>query len=91
MASGAFNRRRRALLFGNDAYPTAPLNSCCKDARDMSETLRALNFDCTAILNASKKQMEKAESDLRRKIQENDCVLIYFSGHGREEGVMMTS
>ncbi len=86
-ASNVIERRRVALLFGNDSYPRAQLNSCCKDARDMSKALTSLGFHCTVKCDANKKQMEQAESDLRRRIQTGDCILIYFSGHGQEEKV----
>jgi uncharacterized caspase-like protein len=88
-ASNVIERRRLALLFGNDLYPGAPLNSCCKDANDMSKALKSLGFNCTVKLNVNKKQMDQAESELRRGIQTNDCILIYFSGHGQEEKVIV--
>jgi len=65
------------------------LNSCCKDANDMSRALTSLDFNCTVKLNVKKTQMEQAESELRREIQTNDCILIYFSGHGQEEKVIV--
>ncbi|CAF1383697.1 unnamed protein product, partial [Rotaria sp. Silwood1] len=79
------HRRRLALVFGNDDYSgTAKLNSCVKDANDMTVALTNLGFQCTKHHNLNKRAMDIAIRDFRAKIGENDCILIYFSGHGME-------
>ncbi|CAF1294730.1 unnamed protein product [Rotaria sp. Silwood1] len=79
------HRRRLALVFGNDDYSgTAKLNSCVKDANDMTVALTNLGFQCMKRHNLNKRAMDIAIRDFRAKIRENDCILIYFSGHGME-------
>ncbi|CAF0862202.1 unnamed protein product [Didymodactylos carnosus] len=77
-------RRRLALIFGSDEYLNR-LNSCVKDARDMAKILTKMNFECTLVENANKRQMERSEKLFQAKIRSNDIVLLYFSGHGMEE------
>ena len=82
------NRRRLALIFGNDTYaPPHNLHSCCKDARDMEKMLTSLGFDCTVLLNGRKRGMLSTERSFRDKLRQGDCVLVYFSGHSMEDKV----
>ncbi|CAF3563175.1 unnamed protein product [Rotaria sp. Silwood1] len=79
------NRRRLALIFGNEDYSgTAKLKSCVKDAEDMAAALTNLGFQCTKYHNLNKRAMDIAMRDFCTKIADNDCILIYFSGHGME-------
>ncbi|CAF4345390.1 unnamed protein product [Rotaria socialis] len=80
------SRRRLALLFGNDNYGgDKQLNSCVKDARDMASKLNSVGFTCTQSHNSDKRGMDCAFRDFCSKIKNNDCILIYFSGHGMEQ------
>ncbi|CAF1208143.1 unnamed protein product [Adineta steineri] len=78
------DRRRLALVFGNDRYPKNKLNSCRKDAKDVSAKLKELGFHCTVYLDQNKRQMDIAIRDFCAIILNDDCVLVYFSGHGME-------
>lgn len=81
-------RRRLALIFGNDNYsPPHQLHSCYQDAIDTELKLRCLGFQCTLVLNAGKHMMFEQERNFRAIIQSGDCILIYFSGHGMEDKV----
>ncbi|CAF1327118.1 unnamed protein product [Rotaria sordida] len=84
------HRRRLALVFGNDDYSGKyKLQSCIKDANDMTVALTNLGFDCMKYHNSNKRQMECAIRDFRARIMNNDCIVIYFSGHGMEVQVWL--
>ncbi|CAF4704165.1 unnamed protein product, partial [Rotaria sp. Silwood1] len=79
------DRRRLALIFGNEDYSgTAKLKSCVKDADDLAVALTNLDFQCTKYHNLNKRAMDIAIRDFCAIIADNDCILIYFSGHGME-------
>lgn len=84
------NRRRLALIFGNNDYsPPHQLHSCCKDAEDMATKLKGLGFDCTVVLNSKQRTMLYNEKRFSEKIRSGDCVLFYYSGHAMEDKVTM--
>ena len=81
-------RRRVALIFGNDKYvPPHSLYSCCKDAQDINNMLTSIGFECTLLLDGTQKGMQTAEKTFYATIRQGDCVLVYFSGHGMEDKV----
>ncbi|CAM4831558.1 unnamed protein product [Rotaria magnacalcarata] len=85
------SRRRLALIFGNDNYGgDKQLTSCVKDARDMESKLRSVGFTCTQSHNSDKRAMDSDFRDFCSKIKNNDCILIYFSGHGMEQNTGQT-
>ena len=74
---------RIALVIGNSAYPDAPLANPVKDARSMSETLRAMHFEVTEVDDASKAAFVDALDRIRSRISDRRAtVLFYFAGHG---------
>lgn len=86
--SNSYQRRRVALLIGNDSYDyISKLACCCRDVQGMFTKLSALCFDCTVIFDANKQQMNYQLERLTQNIRSNDCVLIFFSGHGGESNV----
>ncbi len=84
-----------ALVIGIDDYPHLPpqnqLNYAVKDATDLAELLQAkFGFpeeNITVITNAgaTKEGIENALASLAdtSKVGVNDCVLVFFSGHGQ--------
>ena len=81
-------RRRVALLFGNDSYMHEEKLECCvNDAHAMSMALSSLGFECALACNMRKQQMEDQLAIFGRRIRANDCVLLFFSGHGGENNV----
>ena len=84
-------RRRVALLFGNDSYMYENKLECCvNDAHAMSMALSSLDFECALACNMRKQEMEDQLAIFGRRIQANDCVLVFFSGHGGEKNVSAT-
>ena len=81
-------RRRLALIFGNDNYaPPLNLSYCRKNAQDMETMLKTLDFDCTVALDSRRRMMMGKEKSFRDKLRQGDCVLVYFSGYGMEDKV----
>ena len=77
------NRRRLALVIGNDNYSSLPrLNNAVNDARAMSDALRQANFEVTSLSNLDKQRMEDSLRDFTKKLRPDDVGLFYFSGHG---------
>lgn len=49
-----------------------------------------LGFNCTKKHNLNKGDMDCAIRDFYKGITNNDCIVIYFSGHGMEAKVRIT-
>lgn len=81
---------KKALIVGIDVYPTAPLNGCVNDAKEITTVLEknddgSSNFDVRLIPNI------EAKGRLMVLIRElfsgsGDTALFYFSGHGCVSG-----
>ena len=77
------NRRRLALVIGNDNYSSMPrLNNAVNDARSMSDALRQANFEVMSFSNLDKRRMEEALRNFTGKLGRDDVGLFYYSGHG---------
>lgn len=48
---------------------------------------RIAGFICIVVLDTTKKHMESEINEICKKIKEDDCLLVYFSGHGEESEV----
>lgn len=85
---------RKALVIGIDNYPKAPLSGCVNDASAVAELLRANgdgspNFDVSLQTNvATKAQLRGMVEDLFSG--DADVALFYFSGHGSDQGYIIT-
>ncbi|MGE3277649.1 MAG: caspase domain-containing protein [Vicinamibacterales bacterium] len=81
---------RKALIFGIDDYPTAPLEGCVQDARAVAEALRLHPADRSPNFDVKLHTCPPASVDralLRREIEalfsgRPEMALLYFSGHG---------
>lgn len=76
-----------ALVFGNNGYNDSAgwpaLQTAVSDAQAMSELLKdQYGFKVTTVLNASRDEMLLALEAMRKKLTENDNLLIYYAGHG---------
>ena len=77
------NRRRLALVIGNDNYISMPrLNNAVNDAKSMSDALRQANFEVMSFSNLDKRRMEEALRNFTGKLGRDDVGLFYYSGHG---------
>ena len=77
------NRRRLALVIGNDNYSSLPrLNNAVNDARAISDALRLANFEVTSLSNLDRQRMEDSVRNFTNKLRPDDVGLFYFSGHG---------
>ena len=76
---------RIALLFGLSDYQTiVKLDNTVNDARKIGETLGAIGFQVTTIIDADARQMRAAVEDFAFRSETADLALIYFAGHGVE-------
>ena len=79
----ADNRRRLALVIGNDNYNSMPrLNNAVNDAKSMTDALRQANFEVMSYNNLDKRRMEEVLRNFTGKLGRDDVGLFYFSGHG---------
>lgn len=79
-------RARKCLLIGNNAYSDdiGTLDCCCNDAEEMRSQLWLLGFECTLLLDATRRQMTDAIATFLKSLTRNDIALFYFAGHGAE-------
>ena len=73
---------RKAILIGNQAYPTAPLFNPDKDAQDMSNALKEIGFNTVLINDGTKATMEMEIHKYIETILPGDISYFYYSGHG---------
>lgn len=73
--------KRIALVIGNDAYSTRPLQNAVNDARAMQRALTGAGFRVIAQENAGRVAMETAVADFLSKIGPGDTALLYYAGH----------
>ena len=80
---GVFGRYH-ALIIGNNAYDALPpLETAVADARTIATLLEnKYGFETQALINATRYQVYLALDALRKKLTENDNLLIYYAGHG---------
>jgi len=78
-----------ALVIGNDQYMDEtglwnPLNTATKDAEAVAQILEELyGFEnITLLKDATRKEILVSLTDLARRVEPNDNVLIYYAGHG---------
>ena len=77
------NRRRLALVIGNDNYSSMPvLNNAVNDAKSMSDALKQANFEVLYYKNLNKRGMEEALYTFAQKLGKDDVGMFYFAGHG---------
>jgi hypothetical protein len=73
---------RKALLIGNQAYPTSPLNNPRKDASDLERALKNMGFQATVVLDGNESDMAIAVNKYVEDLKPEDISFFYFSGHG---------
>ncbi len=80
------------LLIGINNYPDSPLHQCLHDVERMTTYFQTLQGHFDHIYPkkltdqaATKTAIQTALLDIFEKIQSEDSLLIYFSGHGAQE------
>ncbi|CAF1176372.1 unnamed protein product [Didymodactylos carnosus] len=71
-----------ALVIGNNSYSKHPLTNCVNDATDLSDTLRKIGFDVELGIDCNYQKMTQLVEAFADRINDQDLVLFYFSGHG---------
>ena len=83
-----YAENRVALVIGNAAYSSSKLKNPVNDANDIAASLRKHGFDVKTVINGTKRQMDEAISDLRKRSDKNSVALFYYAGHGiQKDGV----
>jgi TPR repeat protein len=74
-----------AMVIGIKNYQNLPkLETPLEDASAIADLLRKrYGFEVNLLLDASRHQILSALAEYRRKLQQNDNLLIYFAGHGQ--------
>lgn len=83
--AASLERRRLALLFGNNDYkpPIPGLETPITDVEKIAAILRShFGYDARVIKNASKAQIIGALNDIAAIAREDDSVLLFYAGHG---------
>lgn len=85
-ASRASAEERIALVIGNSTYSTvSSLDNPTHDAQLIAETLRAINFEVTLLIDATQADMNTALLDFGRSLRAGGpetTGLFYYAGHG---------
>ena len=79
--------RRVALVVGNNAYATAPLNNPVNDARAMAQALESTGFTVILKLDATQPEFMSALRDFGNRLKDGGpgtAGLFYFAGHGMQ-------
>jgi Tfp pilus assembly protein PilF len=74
--------RRVALVIGNGAYKTAPLNNSVNDAIDIGGALTNLGFTVILKTNVKQRTMEETIREFGKQLRSGGVGLFYFAGHG---------
>jgi hypothetical protein len=80
-------KRRLALVVGVSEYEhmqTLPL--CKNDAQDMAASLDIMGFDVSLVLDPTEAELRACVSEFVSLEESAHLALIYFSGHGLEDG-----
>jgi uncharacterized caspase-like protein len=86
-AWGVQAAERVALVIGNSAYPTSPLDNPRHDANAMADLLSAAGFQVEKHLDVGLAPMKAAVDRFTVAIREPDVrfALFYYAGHGMQQ------
>lgn len=73
---------RHALVIGNAAYASAPLQNASNDARAVAKVLEKAGFKVELMVDASQPQMQQAVTRFGDRLKAGGAGLFYFAGHG---------
>jgi uncharacterized caspase-like protein len=79
--------RYYALVIGINNYRhMAPLKTAADDAREVASVLQGrFGFETQVLIDADRSQIISAINSYRRRLDENDSLLIYYAGHGHND------
>ncbi|ETR68737.1 MAG: hypothetical protein OMM_10218 [Candidatus Magnetoglobus multicellularis str. Araruama] len=75
------SEKRVALIIGNAAYKSMPLQNTLNDARAMENALRECDFQIIRELDAGRSSMRQAIRTFGDKIKGGGVGLFYYAGH----------
>ncbi|VWX63638.1 conserved exported hypothetical protein [Burkholderiales bacterium 8X] len=86
-AASAAGAERVALVIGNSAYRTAPLENSTNDARDIAELLRQAGFQVDLRLETTKVQLFEALQGFGETVKDKRTKVgvFYYAGHGAQQ------
>ena len=73
---------RLALVIGNAAYRTDPLDNPINDARLIADSLRQSGFNVTLRENLDRPGLLGALREFGNRLNENTIAVLYYAGHG---------
>jgi hypothetical protein len=83
LSSNANDKKRSAIVIGNDGYVEAgELMSCVNDADNVAEALKRLRFKTEQWLNLTGNAMKEKVSSFISNLEPDSVAFVYFSGHG---------
>jgi hypothetical protein len=88
MASSVFYQEKRGLIIGINKYPrdSDSLQYCINDATDFNNTLQQIGFETSFGLDCNFEELKMKIDNFVETIKDNDLVLFYFAGHGKQSG-----
>ena len=81
-----YRESRTALVIGNAAYASSPLENPVNDAVAVAALLEKRNFDVTLLKNATQREIEAAIELFGRKLGSGGVGLFCYAGHGMQIG-----
>lgn len=79
--AAASDGRRVALVIGNARYQRSALVNPVNDARLVSDRLKRIGFDVTAIENADAARLATVTRDFAARAKGAEMALFYYAGH----------
>ncbi len=82
--------KQYAILIGNNEYKNLkPLNTATADARSLGDLLKnKYGFEVEEpLINATRSEILTKLADMGNILSENDSLLIFYAGHGRQEEI----
>ncbi|GHF51214.1 caspase family protein [Seohaeicola zhoushanensis] len=77
---------KRALVLGNGAYPSNPLDNATNDARDVAAKLRQMGFVVHEGIDLPRAEAMRAVQDFADELDRDDVALFYYAGHAAQIG-----
>lgn len=78
----ATTEERLALVIGNAAYRTDPLDNPINDARLIASSLQRSGFNVTLRENLDRTALLGALREFGNRLNENTIAVLYYAGHG---------